>query len=185
MTASQFSANYILGYHRMQAGTVHLKESNDTYRTGDALMGRLFYSLMDKYLFTVSVRRDGYSAFGQRNPRATFPALAFGWNFTSENFAESLLGWLDYGKFRLSWGENGNRDIGQYEALSDMVSGPHPYIDQSGNVYITSQIYVNRMSNANLKWERTASFNVGLDFALFNSRLSGTLDAYRSTTKDR
>lgn len=184
MTASQFSPNDILGYHRMQAGTVPLNESNDTYRTGDALMGRLFYSLMDKYLFTASVRRDGYSAFGQRNPHAIFPALALGWNFSSESFAEPILGWLDYGKLRFSWGENGNRDIGQYEALSDMVSGPHPYIDQSGNVYITSQIYVNRMSNANLKWERTASFNLGLDFSLFGSRLSGTLDAYQSTTND-
>ncbi len=184
MSTSQFSPSDVLGYHRMQAGTIPLNESNDTYRTGDALMGRLFYSLKDRYMITASVRRDGYSAFGQKNPRATFPAVALGWNFSSEKFAEPITEWLDYGKLRLSWGENGNRDIGQYEALSDMTSGPHPYIDQNGNVYISSQVYVNRMSNPNLKWERTASTNVGLDFAIMNNKLSGSMDAYIATTND-
>ena len=184
MTSTQFSPNDILGYHRIQAGTVPLNESNDTYRTGDALMGRLFYSFREKYMITTSVRRDGYSAFGQRNPRAVFPAVAVGWIFTSERFAEPITDWFDYGKLRLSWGENGNRDIGQYEALSDMVSGPHPYIDQNGNVYITSQMYVNRMSNVNLKWERTASMNIGLDFSFLDNKISGALEAYKATTND-
>jgi TonB-linked SusC/RagA family outer membrane protein len=184
MTATAFSPNDILGYHRMQAGTVPLNSSNDTYRTGDALMGRAFYSLMDKYMITASLRRDGYSAFGQRNPRAVFPAVALGWTFTSEKFAEPMTSWFDYGKLRLSWGENGNRDIGQYEALSDMTSGPHPYLDQNGNPYITSQIYVNRMSNPNLKWERTASLNVGLDYSFFSNRIHGALEAYKATTND-
>lgn len=184
MTTSQFSPNDILGYHRMQAGTVPLNESNDTYRTGDALMGRLFYSLYDRYMITASLRRDGFSAFGQKNPRAVFPAVALGWTFTSEKFAEPITSWFNYGKLRFSWGENGNRDIGQYEALSDMTSGPHPYIDQNGNVYITSQIYVNRMSNPNLKWERTASLNLGLDFSFLNNRISGALESYLATTND-
>ena len=99
-----------------------------------------------------------------------FPSLALGWIFTDEEFAEPITDWFDYGKLRLSWGENGNRDIGQYEALSDMTSGPHPYIDQNGNVYVTSQIYVNRMSNANLKWERTSSLNIGIDFSFLNNQ---------------
>ena len=184
MSTTAFSPSDVLGYHRMQAGTIPLNESNDTYRTGDALMGRVFYSLKDRYMITASVRRDGYSAFGQKNPRATFPAVALGWNFTSEKFAEPITDWFDYGKLRLSWGENGNRDIGQYEALSDMVSGAHPYIDQNGNVYISSQVYVNRMSNPNLKWERTASTNIGLDFSFMNNRLSGSLDGYIATTND-
>ena len=184
MTSSQFSPSDILGYHRMQAGTVYLVESNDTYRTGDALMGRIFYSLKDKYMLTASVRRDGYSAFGQKNPRAVFPAIALGWVFTEEKFAEPINDWFDYGKLRFSWGENGNRDIGQYESLSDMTSGAHPYIDQNGNLYITSQIYVNRMANANLKWERTASANLGLDFSFFHNRISGSFEGYIATTND-
>lgn len=184
MTSTNFSPSDVLGYHRIQAGTVPLNESNDTYKTGDALMARVFYSLKDRYMITASVRRDGYSAFGQRNPRATFPAVALGWTFTSEKFAEPVSNWLNYGKLRLSWGENGNRDIGQYEALSDMTSGLHPYIDQNGNIYISSQLYVNRMANANLKWERTASYNLGIDFSLFNDVLSGSLEGYMATTND-
>ena len=181
---SNFSPSDILGYHRLEAGTVPLVSSNDTYKTGDALMGRIFYSYKNKYMITASARRDGYSAFGQMHPRATFPAVAGAWTFSSEEFMQGASSWLNYGKLRFSWGQNGNRDIGQYEALSDLTSGLHPYIDQSGNVYISSQLYVNRMANAALKWERTTSYNFGLDYSLFNDILSGAIEAYVSKTND-
>jgi len=182
---SGFVPSDVLGWHRMQAGTVPLNESNDTYRTGDALMGRLFYSFRDRYMLTASVRRDGYSAFGAQNPRATFPALALAWSFSEEEFAKPIRSWLDYGKLRLTWGKNGNRDIPMYDALSDMTSGLHPYIDQTtGNVYLSSQLYVNRMANLGLKWETKASYNFGLDFALLNNRISGAVDVYTATTQN-
>ena len=184
MSTSQFSPSDILGWHAMQSGSVPLNTSDDQYQTGDALMARLFYSYNNKYMITASVRRDGYSAFGQENPRATFPSLAGGWIFTSEKFMESASSWFNYGKLRFSWGENGNRGIGRYDALSDMKSSPHPYIDQNGNVYITSQLYVNKMSNSSLKWERTGAYNLGLDFSLFDNVLSGSLEGYLSTTND-
>lgn len=182
--SSQFTPSDILGYHNIGAGTVPVVSSNDTYKTGDALMGRLFYSYKDKYMLTASVRRDGYSAFGQLNPRATFPAVALGWVFTSEDFMESASSWLNYGKLRLSWGQNGNRDIGEYDALASLNSSLHPYIDQNGNLYVTSQIYVNRMANKDLKWERTASYNIGLDFSLLNDRLRGSMETYMTETTD-
>lgn len=182
--ASNYSPSDILGYHRLQAGTVPTVSSEDTYKTGDALMGRLFYSFKNRYMLTASVRRDGYSAFGQMHPRAVFPAVALGWNFSSEKFMEHTNSWLSYGKLRLSWGQNGNRDIGQYEALSDLSSGLHPYIDQNGNIYTSSMLYVNRMANIGLKWERTSSYNVGLDYSLFNDILSGSIEAYMSKTND-
>jgi len=183
-TASNFVPSDILGWHRIQAGTVPLNESDDTYRTGDALMGRIFYSFKDTYLFTASVRRDGFSAFGSQNPRATFPALAFAWNLTNESFMQSTKTWLDYGKVRLTWGRNGNRDIPQYDALSDMTSSLHPYIDGKGNIYLGSQLYVNRMANLGLKWENKESYNFGLDFAILKNRISGALDIYSATTHD-
>lgn len=183
-TTSNYTPSDILSWHRLQAGSVPLNESNDTYRTGDALMGRLFYSYKDRYMFTASVRRDGYSAFGAQNPRATFPAFAFAWDFSEENFMKKTSDWLDYGKLRLSWGKNGNRDIGQYEALSDMTSGLHPYIGQDGTIYLTSQLYVNRMSNLGLRWESKSSYNIGLDFSVFKSRISGSFDAYTANTMD-
>ncbi|MDD4515831.1 TonB-dependent receptor [Massilibacteroides sp.] len=181
---SNYSPSDVLGYHRLQAGAVPLVSSNDTYQTGDALMGRLFYSFKDKYMITTSVRRDGYSAFGQTNPRATFPSVALGWTFSSEKFMKPVESWLNYGKLRLSWGENGNRDIGQYDALSDMTSGLHPYIDQNGNLYISSQLYVNRMANKNLKWERTGSYNLGIDFSILNNKISGSMEGYIARTND-
>lgn len=181
---SGYSPSDVLGYHRLEAGSVPLVTSNDTYRTGDALMGRIFYSYQNKYMITTSVRRDGYSAFGQRNPRATFPAVALGWVFSSEDFMKPASQWLNYAKLRLSWGENGNRDIGQYEALAEMKSGMYPYIDLNGTLYLSSQLYVDRMANINLKWERTSSYNVGLDFSLFNDVISGSLEGYVARTND-
>ncbi len=183
-TASKYTPSDILGYHRIQAGSVPLNESNDTYMTGDALMGRLFYSWKGRYMVTASVRRDGYSAFGAKNPRATFPALALAWDFSEEEFMRNTNSWLDYGKLRISWGKNGNRDIGQYEALSNMVSGLHPYIDQNGTVYVSSQLYVDRMANLGLRWENRSAYNYGLDFSTFGGKLSGSFDLYRATTID-
>lgn len=183
-SSSNFVPSDILGWHRLQAGSVPLNESNDTYKTGDALMGRIYYAYQSKYMLTASVRRDGYSAFGLQNPRATFPALAFAWNFSEESFMKNTSEWLNYGKLRLSWGQNGNRDIGQYDALSDMTSGLHPYINSTGNIYLSSQLYVNRMANLGLKWENKSSYNIGVDFAILKNRLSGSIDAYSSMTRD-
>ena len=135
-------------------------------------------------MLTTSIRRDGYSAFGKKNPRATFPSVALGWVFTQEQFMQQANSWLNYAKLRISWGENGNRDIGQYAALAQMKSSLRPYIDQTGNIYTISQMFVNTMANHNLKWERTAAFNFGLDFSLFDELLSGSIETYVSKTND-
>ena len=182
--ASQFSPNDYLGYHAMNAGAIPKASSNDTRRTGDALMGRLFYSYMNKYMLTTSVRRDGYSAFGLKNPHATFPAVALGWVFTSEKLGEKLNPWMTYGKLRLSWGQNGNRDIGQYEQIAELTPGLTPYIDGNGNIYLTSQLWVSRMANPDLKWENTKAYNLGFDFSLFNDILGGSIDVYKKETND-
>lgn len=184
MNGEKFNPSDVLGYHRMQSAETQKIESDDQYQTGDALMGRLFYSFKHKYMITASVRRDGFSAFGQQNPRATFPAIALGWTFTSEQFAQSIASWFNYGKLRLSWGENGNRSIGRYEALSYLTSSAYPYIDFNGNVYKAFQVYVDRMSNKQLKWERTASYNIGLDFGFLQNRLSGSVEIYQTYTND-
>lgn len=182
--AQGYTPNDVLGYHQLQSGSVQKVSSDDTYQTGDALMARLFYSFNNKYMLTTSIRRDGYSAFGKKNPRATFPSVALGWVFTQEQFMQQANSWLNYAKLRISWGENGNRDIGQYAALAQMKSSLRPYIDQTGNIYTISQMFVNTMANHNLKWERTAAFNFGLDFSLFDELLSGSIETYVSKTND-
>lgn len=182
MTNTGFEPHDRLGFHNIGAGINPIISSNDQYHTADALMGRLIYSFNDKYVTTVSVRRDGYSAFGQSNPRATFTSAAFAWMFTDEDFVN--IPWLDFGKLRASWGSNGNRDIGRYAALSDLATGKYFYQRPAGQLYFVSQLFVNRMQNPNLRWERTTSVNLGLDFSLFKNVIDGSLEVYQMSTTD-
>lgn len=184
MTNEGFIPHDDLGYHAIGSGTVPGVSSNDQYSTGDALMARLIYSLKDRYLLTASVRRDGYSAFGKANPRATFFSIAGGWVFSEEPFYNSS--WLNYGKLRVSWGSNGNRDLGpggRYAALSNLTTGPYLHVTPDGTVYQVNQLYVDKMANPLLQWERTTAFNVGMDFSLFN-KIDGTLELYEMSTTD-
>ncbi len=186
MTGRDFSPTDVLGYHYMQGANMQRSEikSNDYRSTGDALMARLFYSFNQKYMLTASIRRDGYSAFGQSNPRATFPSVAVGWIFSEESFFEFPA--MNYGKLRLSWGQNGNRDVDRYVALSNMTtgSGKYPYVTGAGLAYETSQLYVDRMANPNLKWETTTSYNAGIDFGFLDNRINGSIDVYKMVTTD-
>ncbi len=177
-----FDPNDNLSYHNIGSGIKPVVTSDDQVSTGDALMGRLNYSYKQKYLLTGSVRRDGYSAFGLLNPRATFPSVALGWIFSKEKFASFQ--WLNYGKLRASWGINGNRDIGRYAALADLTTGKYQYISPAGAVILVSQLFVNRLQNPGLRWEKTESYNVGLDYSMFKDRISGSIDVYRKSTKD-
>jgi TonB-linked SusC/RagA family outer membrane protein len=183
MTGKQFVPSDVLGFHNMGSATVVTIRSTDNYSTGDAYMGRLFYSYKSKYLFTGTVRRDGYSAFGTSNPRATFPSVALGWVFSNESFMKQAE-WLNYGKLRLSWGSNGNRSIGIYDALSSMQNGMITYVGSDGTLYQESFLNSNRMSNQFLKWEKTESFNIGFDLSFLNERLSANLDVYTMNTND-
>ena len=183
MSNQNFVPSDVLGYHFIGSGGVPTISSNDTYSTGDAFMARMFYSYKSKYLFTGTVRRDGYSAFGMMNPRATFPSLALGWVFTEEPFLKTS--WLNSGKMRLSWGGNGNRSIGIYDALSAMSNNMITYANPTtGALYQKSYLDVYRMGNGALKWEKTNSFNLGFDLSFFGDALNATVDLYSMSTKD-
>ena len=184
MEGREFEPNDMLGWHAMHLANDMRINSNDTYATGDALMGRLSYNLMDRYMFTATVRRDGYSAFGMQNPRGTFASFAAGWTFTSEPFAESFNHIMDFGRLRLSWGENGNRDVGMYQALAEIdFREPMWHINDAGQFVFSPTARVGRMANHQLRWERTAAYNIGLDFG-FIGRIRGSLEAYLSRTTD-
>ena len=175
-----FDPNDNLGYHNIGAGASPIPSSNDEYGTGQAYMARLIYSYKSRYLLTASVRRDGYSAFGDDFKWGTFPAVALGWEFTKEPWFTTS--WLDYGKLRLSYGINGNRDIGRYVAESNILTGKYFHVGQDGSVESVSQLYVGNMANPRLQWERTAAYNVGLDFRMFSGAITGSIDAYKSQT---
>ena len=173
-----------LGYHGIAFGTKPAVNSDDIYRTGDAYMGRLHYVYDQRYLITTTVRRDGYSAFGMNNPRATFPAVALGWVFSEEKFIP-MPKWFEYGKLRFSWGKNGNRSIGEYAALMQLTPRKYIYVDpKTGEVINVNTFFCSNMANSNLKWETTTSYNAGLDFSLLGGRLSGSIDVYQKKTTD-
>lgn len=185
MAASDFTPSDVLEWHNMKTAANKEIDANDTKHTGAALMARLFYSYDNRYMLTASVRRDGFSAFGGSNPWATFPAMAFAWSFTNEKFFK----WkpMSSGKLRLSWGKNGNRDIGIYQALSQLYGGTvgkYTYVTSQGNMYEVSSLQIERMSNTDLKWETTTSWNIGMDFGFLNDRINGSFEWYHMPTTD-
>lgn len=176
----------VLGFHNVgSAGKMESSfGSEDTHTTADGLLARLFYSYDDRYMVTTSIRRDGYSAFGQNNPYATFPSVALGWVFTNENFFK----WkpMNYGKLRLSWGQNGNRALANpYQSLANLEPGSklHSYL-VSGTLTEFEYLKISRMANPNLKWEKSEAFNVGLDLGFLNNNITATLETYVINTKD-
>ncbi|MEO6547661.1 MAG: SusC/RagA family TonB-linked outer membrane protein [Ferruginibacter sp.] len=183
--AENFLPNDNLGYNGIQFATLPPTiNSDDNYETGDALMARINYNYNQRFFLTATARRDGYSAFGQQNPRATFPSVAFAWSISDEKFMRSAASWLDYAKVRVSYGENGNRQIGRYEALSRLNAGTYVYVTSGGVTYNTSYVAGSNLSNPSLKWERNSAINLGLDYAILKGKLSGSLDIYKRTTKD-
>lgn len=172
-----FLPNQNLGYHGLQFGDTPGIDNNDTRSTGDALMARVNYALMDKYLLTASIRRDGYSAFGTENPRATFPAFAAAWVLSEESFFKFDL--INRLKVRASWGVNGNRDIGMYAALAN--TGSSLWYDGSNT---RVGVYNTTLANPGLRWEKTESLNLGLDVVLLDNRIELTADVYDMTTTD-
>ncbi|MBR1406521.1 MAG: SusC/RagA family TonB-linked outer membrane protein [Bacteroidales bacterium] len=176
-----------LGFH-FTSGAGKLESSfgtTDTYQSGVGYLARLFYSYDDRYMITASVRRDGYSAFGQAVPYATFPSVALAWSFTNEPWFK----WtpMSMGKLRLSWGQNGNRALKDpYLALASLATGSAPfgYLDKSGALTEMQYLTLDRMANPNLKWERSESYNIALDFGFLKNRITGSIEAYHIITRD-
>ncbi|TMU57502.1 SusC/RagA family TonB-linked outer membrane protein [Flagellimonas algicola] len=182
VSSSNFVPSEILGYHQLNFGANPVIINDDSQYTADAQMARLNYVYKGKYLLTGSIRRDGYSAFGANNRRATFKAGALAWNASEENFLESA-DWLDLLKLRVSWGENGNRSIPLYQSLAGLGTVEYIFSDDGSLTGVTG-LSGQRLSNPNLRWESTESLNVGFDFSAFAGKLSGSVEYYNSTTTD-
>jgi TonB-linked SusC/RagA family outer membrane protein len=177
MSNRNFTPNQQLGFSGLQFGNSPTISNNDTASKGDALMARLNYSFADKYLLTASVRRDGYSAFGLENPRATFPAFALGWIISNEKFFK--VHFINRMKLRASWGANGNRDIGVYSALAR--TGSNLWYDGSAT---RVGVFNSSLANPGLSWEKTTSLNFGVDVGFFNNKIDFSADVYDKTTTD-
>ncbi|MCJ8211062.1 SusC/RagA family TonB-linked outer membrane protein [Mucilaginibacter sp. RS28] len=186
---SQFSPSDILGYHNIGAGTLPVESSDDRVYNADALMARLNYNLLGRYILTGTIRRDGFSPFGLTQPRQTYTSGALAWVFTDEKFMKGDgFKWLNYGKLRVSYGSNGNRlSTGTADpslALALLNLSRYPTATAAGVVTNNTGIYATSLQNPNLTWEKTTGTNFGLDFTMFNNRLNGSVDVYptRKTT---
>ncbi len=171
-----------LDWNRLQDGSVEKQQTTAGawQETSMYYMGRLVYNYSDRYILTGTLRRDGFSGFGANNKYALFPSAAFGWRFTEEGFLKDKISWLDNGKIRVSYGENGNRTVSRYQTLAKMTSDFGYTFGGSSAFWQTTST----LANADLKWETTSSFNLGFDFAVLNSRINGAIEYYYSTTND-
>ncbi|GAA5219816.1 TonB-dependent receptor [Membranihabitans marinus] len=180
---SSIFANPVLGYNSLQSGSADQQlaitgawEEASLYQ-----MARINYGFDYKYLFTATVRRDGFSGFGASNKFGIFPSVSLAWVMSEENFVADALPWVNTLKLRLSYGSNGNRTIGRYQTLAQINAG-FDYILADGTPVYSQAI--SKLASPDLKWETTTGFNVGFDFGVLKERLIGSVDYYNNETTD-
>ncbi|HEY5746575.1 MAG TPA: SusC/RagA family TonB-linked outer membrane protein [Chryseolinea sp.] len=185
----------LYGYNNLGAyqGTLIRGQSNyvSSYKNTSALIsffGRATVNLTDKYNITATVRRDGSTKFGANNKWGTFPSLAAGWTLSNEGFLSGG-STLNYLKLRVGWGQTGNAEgISPYRSLLLYGTPPdgstsYSYYDPVSKQFLTG-VDITQNANPNLKWEVLSQTNIGLDFELFDGKVTGTLEVYDKRTKD-
>ncbi|MCH5218190.1 MAG: TonB-dependent receptor [Muribaculaceae bacterium] len=184
-------------------GTIAFPASTTTYRSGNLMLisffGRINYSFKDTYLLTFTLRDDGTSRFSDKHRWGLFPSVALGWKINNMEFMDRYRGDMNEFKLRLGWGVTGQQDVGgwfpymatyaqssQGSYYPNMFNGsylknPNGPIDDAN---VDSWTYYPKGYNANLKWEETTTWNVGVDMGWWNNRLTINLDWYLRNTKD-
>ncbi|HET7550468.1 MAG TPA: SusC/RagA family TonB-linked outer membrane protein [Gemmatimonadaceae bacterium] len=146
-----------------------------------SFFGRLNYNLNDRYLLSLSVRRDGSSRFGKSNAWGTFPSAAVAWRISEEPFMSGLSALSDL-KIRASWAKTGNQSFANYQQFSTFLVGNGQAQVQFGDKFVSTA----RPSavDPNIKWEETRSWDLGIDYGFMDQRFSGSIDYYRKNTDD-
>lgn len=181
-SSAQNFTNLELGFNSLQAGdpTLFKVGTGAQKETSLSSSGRLFYSYLDKYLFTGTIRRDGYSGFGSNKKIGAFPSFAFAWIASKESFYN--IEFLNYLKLRASYGRSGRRGVNRYDTKAVVSSAPAVIFGDGGTATIGQ--WISKMANDNLGWESTTGLNVGVDFGLMSSKLQGNIEYYSNNTKD-
>lgn len=177
-------SNGVLGYNQLQSGQADQQWASSTAWKESSLytMFRIGYTYNGKYIFTGTVRRDGFSGFGENHKFGTFPSAAIAWRINEEDFMEKQKNWLDNLKLRLAYGVNGNRSLDRYQTMAKLEN-------QVGYLYgdkaTPEQMqWISSLANIDLKWETTNSLNIGIDYSLFRGRLFGDMEYYTSHTNN-
>lgn len=146
-----------------------------------SVFGRVNYDYADKYLVTVSVRRDGSTKFYDNNKYATFPAVALAWRLDQESFIQDM-GVFDNLKLRLGWGLTGNQELPRNQAVQSYGQVGGTSID--GNQNYINGLSQSTIANPDLTWETTTQYNAGIDFGFWDGRLNGSFDYFLKNTED-
>ncbi|RYY21747.1 MAG: TonB-dependent receptor [Chitinophagaceae bacterium] len=168
-------------WNALSSGTVtgQLTTSSNTVKQQlVSYMARLNYSYKEKYLLTVSARQDGSSVLAEGRKYSLFPSAALAWRVSKENFMNA--GWVNDLKLRVGAGVTGNSAIAPYSTQGAVVSLFYPFTAGNAAGSIPNSIFANQ----DIGWEKTTQYNLGVDFSLFNRRVSGSIDVYTSTTDD-
>lgn len=144
-----------------------------------SFMGRVNYTLKDRYLLTLTGRYDGTSRLASKNQWGFMPSAALGWQMKNESFLKDV-SWVSSLKPRVSWGKSGNNNIDHDITLTKLNLIHYLYGGNGANGFSLSD----RKGNKDLRWEMTSEWNFGLDFGFLNNRINGTIDVYNRTTRD-
>lgn len=164
-------------------GSLNVIKADNSYSESEMVSYafRLNYTLLDRYMFTGTVRWDGSSKFRRGHRWGSFPSLALAWRMSEEKFIKDNLKWVSNLKLRLSYGVTGNNTgISNYEWYQGIVSG---YYYPFGASYVNGS-YPDGIKDADITWEKSNEWNLGLDFGFLRNRIFGSVDVYRKTSKD-
>lgn len=185
--ATGIPADYILNSNfGLASGTITANGNNTFFNERGlvSLMGRVNYGYDNRYLLTATVRRDGASTLSPGNQYFTYPALSAAWNITNEKFMSGVSFVKDL-KLRGGWGVTSNQGVPPYATLGLLSSGAgNTYNFGQGTAGQQAGYLVTSLANSSLKWQSTSQWNAGLDFGLFNNRITGSIDIYKQKTKD-
>lgn len=172
-------ASETTGFHDMGSNT-DSKEMSSSLKETQLLsfFGRINYKYNERYLLQLSLRADGSSVLADGNKWGYFPSVSVAWRISEENFVKNI-SFVDNLKLRLSWGVAGNSAIDAYSTLGGLSKGVYAFGNSGVYGYWPSDI-----PNKDLTWEKTATWNVGLDFSFFDNRLGGSVDAYIANTSN-
>lgn len=158
------------------ASSILATPSSLTQWTINSYLARINYDYNDKYLLTLTLRRDGSSRFGENTKYGNFPGIAVGWNISNEPFLKSAT-WVDMMKIRAGWGQVGNQGVTPYQTQGLLTRTAYAWGNTSAFGYRP-----NTIGNPDLRWETSATANVGVDFSLWSGRVQGSLELYQTNT---
>ena len=144
--------------------------------------GRISYNYDERYMLQLTVRRDGSSNFGPNNKWAVFPSVSVGWNLTNEKFLEKRPAWWTSTKVRLSWGKNGNENIGAFRYTANVAMGNNYVFGAGAGQQMVIGSKPSGTPNPDLKWEESEQYDAGLDFGFFENTLTFNVDYFKKKT---